>query len=132
MQKLQLEVPAMYGDHHVLAVRNIVLGMNGVEEVLASAAWRTIEVMYDPEKISPEQIERRLAEEGYTQPAQVPVLDPETVRSRRYSSSLVEATRTFSFLESLPTISDYRPLWPCPGMTPWRAETEQAQEHADG
>ncbi len=126
MQKFQIEVPAMFGDHHVLAVRNILLAINGVDDVFASAAWRTIEVTYDPNKVSPEQLERRLAEEGYTQPAQVPALDPESVRSRRYSSSLVEATRTFSFLESLPPITDHRPLWPCPGMAPWRAETEEA------
>lgn len=130
MNKTQMELPAMFGDHHVLAVRNILLALDGVIDVWASAAWRTIEITYDPDKTSPEIIARRLSEEGYMQPAAVPVLDPESRRAQRYSATLSEATRTIGFTEKFPPLSTHQPLYPCPGMTPLRENAEPLPEEA--
>ena len=44
MEELVLGVPAMYADHHVLAVRNALLGLPGVDEVQASAAFKTVRI----------------------------------------------------------------------------------------
>jgi copper chaperone CopZ len=123
MNKLQLELPAMYGDHHVLAVRHILLSIEGVAHVWASAAWCTIEVEYDSDKVSPEQIEQRLADEGYTQPTPAPVLPSDDERARRFTVSIGEAGKQVSFAQQVPEAGG-RPLWPCPGMTPWREEKE--------
>ncbi|MCZ7543864.1 MAG: heavy-metal-associated domain-containing protein [Anaerolineae bacterium] len=128
MEKLQITVPAMFGDHHVLAVRNILLAIDGVADVVASAAWRTVEVTYDPAKLSPEQIERRLDEEGYTHPAEAPVLDPNAERTRRYSSTLIAAVKTIGFAQKIAPVADTRPLYPCPGMMPWRDNANVVDE----
>lgn len=127
MDEMQIELPAMFGDHHVLAVRAILLEMAGVETVWASAAWRTVTVRYDPAKVTPAQIEARLAEEGYTQPAPVPVLNPEADAGPRYSSTLNETTKTMGFAQRIAPVADARPLWPCPGMAPWRETETQAE-----
>jgi copper chaperone CopZ len=65
MNQLTLTIPAMYADHHVTKVRQTLLQLNGVEEVIASAAFKAIVVDFDPAKISSEQIEQTLARGGY-------------------------------------------------------------------
>ncbi|MBN1284160.1 MAG: heavy-metal-associated domain-containing protein [Anaerolineae bacterium] len=124
MESLQLELPAMYGDHHVLAVRQILLGMDGVADVWASAAWRTVQVEYDPDKLPADQIQARLTEEGYTQPVETPVLRSDDVRARRFTTAMAEAGKQISFAQKLP-LATGRPLYPCPGMSPWRAEPDE-------
>jgi len=65
MEKLILEVPSMYADHHVLAVRDALAGLKGVEEVYASSAWKQVIVSYDPKAIKPPAVEKTLSEAGY-------------------------------------------------------------------
>jgi excisionase family DNA binding protein len=45
MENALLNVPAMYADHHVIAVRNILTAMPGVADVWASSAWRQVQVV---------------------------------------------------------------------------------------
>ena len=47
MASFSLELPSMYGDHHVSEVRRILLEMEGVSEVYASSAFRAVEVEYN-------------------------------------------------------------------------------------
>lgn len=72
MNTLVVEVPAMYGDHHVLRVRQALLGIKGVDEVMASAARRRVVVKFDETVTSPESIGTALAEAGYTPDAIIP------------------------------------------------------------
>jgi len=65
MEKLILEVPSMYADHHVLMVRDALTDLKGVDDVYASSAWKQVMVSYDPAKIKPETIEKTLADVGY-------------------------------------------------------------------
>jgi copper chaperone CopZ len=65
MEKLQLDVPTMYADHHVLKVREVLTRLPGVENVYASSAWKQVLVTFDPAKINRETIEQKLAEAGY-------------------------------------------------------------------
>jgi copper chaperone CopZ len=66
MKNVVLDVPAMYGDHHVLGVRQVLLGMDGVKEVTASGARRKVAVQFDETATSAEAIQEKLASAGYS------------------------------------------------------------------
>lgn len=65
MQKITLDVPSMYADHHVLAVRDLLAGLAGVEEIYASSAWKQIQVSFDPAQLEEAAIRQTLADGGY-------------------------------------------------------------------
>ena len=65
MENALFDVPSMYADHHVIAVRQALLALQGVEDVLASSAWQQVQVTYDPSTISPEGISQALEQAGY-------------------------------------------------------------------
>ena len=65
MENVLFDVPSMYADHHVIAVRQALLSTPGVEEVWASSAWQQVQVAYDPESASPDGISRALEQAGY-------------------------------------------------------------------
>lgn len=65
MENALFEVPSMYGDHHVIAVRQALLALQGVEDVLASSAWKQVQVTFDPSAISPDGISQALEQAGY-------------------------------------------------------------------
>ena len=60
MERVTIGAPAMFADHHVLKVRQVLLGLEGVEEVYASAAWQTVLVSYDESKTKPAAIAREV------------------------------------------------------------------------
>jgi copper chaperone CopZ len=66
MKNIVLDVPRMYGDHHVLPVRQALLGVAGVDKVTASAARRKVAVQYDETATSAEAIRQALDAAGYT------------------------------------------------------------------
>jgi hypothetical protein len=123
MEKLTLELPALYGDHHVIEVRRILLEMSGVEDVYASSSFHIVEISYDPGKISSEEITAKLGEAGYLGDLQVPTesgtsayLESDNQSYFRHSV-VYENTRQFvSFSQNVNYAG--RPLWPCPGMGP--------------
>lgn len=65
MEKLILNVPLMFADHHVLKVRDVLSGLEGVGDIYASSAWKQVMIAYDPGKLEPAAIEKSLAEAGY-------------------------------------------------------------------
>jgi len=65
MDKIVLHVPKMYADHHVQAVRNALLQLDGVEDVTASSAFKRVVVGYDPARLNPSAIEEALRAAGY-------------------------------------------------------------------
>lgn len=65
MAKVVLNLPTMYADHHVIAVRRILLAEPGVQEVFASSAFFRAEVVYDPALTSPDRLRQVLAQAGY-------------------------------------------------------------------
>lgn len=73
MDKVIIDVPSMYADHHVLAVRNLLTGLDGVEDVYASSAFKQVLVRYDPAAVRAEAITQVLADAGYTQEMEMPV-----------------------------------------------------------
>jgi copper chaperone CopZ len=73
MKNMTLDVPGMYGDHHVLLVRQVLLALEGVGEVTASAARRKVAVRFDETVSSAEAIQEALASVGYA-PEQSPAM----------------------------------------------------------
>jgi excisionase family DNA binding protein len=66
MENVLIEVPSMYADHHVIAVRQALLAIPGVEDVWASSAWQQVQVTYDPQTASPDSIGQALEQAGYS------------------------------------------------------------------
>jgi len=65
VEKVTLDVPALWADHHVLKVRAALASLQGVEDVFASSAWKQILVRYDETKTNRTAIEQTLAQAGY-------------------------------------------------------------------
>jgi copper chaperone CopZ len=65
MEKVTFSIPAMWADHHVLAVRETLGQVAGVEEVLASAMYKDVLVKYDPSTVAPDALSAALAKAGY-------------------------------------------------------------------
>ena len=65
MASLSLELPTMYGDHHVLEVRRILLDFEGVTEVYASSGFHVVEVEYNSKKTPKKDLEAALEQAGY-------------------------------------------------------------------
>jgi copper chaperone CopZ len=74
MKHAVIPVPAMYADHHVLRLREALLGLKGVSEVTASAARRTVAVGYDEKATSEESVREAIAAAGYG-PDQSPAMN---------------------------------------------------------
>lgn len=120
METKTFEALALYGDHHVMEVRRILLGMEGVTDVYASSAFQTIEVTFDPEKIQVETIEARLREAGYLDELPIPAEPGGAVRKAeddglyRHTAVYETVKNTVAFAQRVPYSG--RPLWPCPGL----------------
>jgi len=67
MEQVIIDVPSMYADHHVLVVRELLTGLDGVAEVYASSAFKQVMVQYDPAAVQKEAIAGALEKAGYTQ-----------------------------------------------------------------
>lgn len=65
MKQLIFDLPTLFGDHHVLKVREALSELDGIEDLYASSSWKQIMLSYDPKKIKPEKIEEALREAGY-------------------------------------------------------------------
>lgn len=123
MQKTVIQVPTMYGDHHVLEVRRILFQMRGVEDVNASSCFHTVEVSYNPDIVSAEEIEARLDETGYLEELSMPVetgvaTSQEEKRNGngffRHTTAFEQTNQIVGFAQTVNFGG--RPLWPCPGV----------------
>ena len=65
MMNLIVDVPGMYGDHHVLRLRQALLDIQGVSEITASAARRKVAVRFDEATTSPDAIREAIVSAGY-------------------------------------------------------------------
>ncbi len=117
MEKTVVTVPTMYGDHHVLEVRRILLQMAGVDDVNASSCFQAVEVSYDPTKISGDDIKTKLHEAGYLGDLPVPVeadvaasekAQPAKEIFFRHTAAYEQTDQTISFAQNVS--STKRPL----------------------
>ncbi len=65
MDQITLSIPNLYADHHVTRVRQTLMPLSGVEDVVASAAFKEVTVEFDPDKLTREQIVDTLTGAGY-------------------------------------------------------------------
>jgi copper chaperone CopZ len=65
MDKLQLNVPGLWADHHTLKVRDVLTQMAGVQDVVASSAFRMVALSYDPAVTSPGAVMAALEDADY-------------------------------------------------------------------
>jgi copper chaperone CopZ len=80
MEKVTFSIPAMWADHHTLAVRQELGRVSGVEEVIASAMYKDVLIKYDAATVSPETLQATLAKVGYPV-AEGPQLPPHPERT---------------------------------------------------
>ena len=124
MKILTLELPAMYGDHHVVEVRRILLDLDGIEEVYASSGFRAVEITYNPNKLNKADIEVKLDEAGYVGELLIPQETGVAVNEGngaqdifyRHTEAYEQTNKVVSFAQQV--ASESRALWPCPGMAP--------------
>jgi copper chaperone CopZ len=65
MEKVTFSIPAMWADHHVLAVRDALGKVGGIEELTASALYQDVLITYDPALVGPETLAQTLVDAGY-------------------------------------------------------------------
>lgn len=65
MKKITLTIPALYADHHVTRVKNLLSPLAGVENVVASSAFKQVVVEYNDSKVTPESLVEVLSNAGY-------------------------------------------------------------------
>ncbi len=132
METFSMHVPAMYGDHHVIAVRALLLKLEGVNDVYASSCFHRVEVQYDPTKTTPQEIESTLEEAGYLgelplpEETHIPATEKRNGQPAyfRHTAAYAQTGHTVSFAQTLP--HGKRPLWPCPGMGPVKTAIDES------
>jgi copper chaperone CopZ len=124
MEIVTINLPTMYGDHHVMEVRRILLATPGVIDVYASSAFQVVEVSFDRSVINDLQIAVILDEAGYlgewtpTAEAGVPAAKQNgNNQANRHTEIFSQTRQTVSFRQEVQKLTyTGRPLWPCPGM----------------
>ena len=137
MESVMINVPTMYGDHHVLEVRRLLLKLAGVEDVYASSCFKTVEVTYDPGKTDQASITARLAKAGYLAELSIPVEvgaggirqaglqeDTQSETFFRHTTAFEQTKHVVSFAQDIHYSGS--PLWPCPGLGLIEAIEEEA------
>ncbi len=128
METKTFETPALYGDHHVMEARRILLELEGVSDVYASSAFHVIEITFDPEKVKAEEITARLEAAGYLGEIPVAAESGMAVEKKegdgvfRHTAVYETVKGTISFAQRVSYSG--RPLWPCPGMEPIKVVKE--------
>ena len=65
MEKVVLDVPTLWADHHVLKARDALVNLEGVQDVYVSSAWKQVMVTYENGVTDTTAIEKALAQAGY-------------------------------------------------------------------
>ena len=122
MASLFLELPSMYGDHHVIEVRRILFELEGVSEVYASSGFRAIEVEYNSKRTPKKDLVAALENAGYTGDfamaleSSIPANEQRESAYFRHTEASEQTGNTVGFEQTVRV--QRSPLWPCPGMGP--------------
>jgi len=120
METITIDLPKMYGDHHVIEVRRILLAMPGVEDVYASSAFRVVRARIDPAKVTEADLRARLTEAGYLGELVIEAEawktgTPKDTESNPFRhTAALEGVKAVSFAQKVEEAG--RALWPCPGL----------------
>lgn len=121
MPTITLDLPSLYGDHHVIEVRRLLSEIPGVLEIYASSCFQLVEVSYDTAILDPEIIKATLAQAGYLQDLVLPTekglpaygVDEPGI-FLRHTAAYTNVKQVVSFAQRVPY--NGAPLWPCPGL----------------
>lgn len=119
MRTFQIDLPTMFGDHHVIAVRKLMLELPGIDDLYASSSFQILQLTYDEEKLEEKQILKKLEEAGYLgdlqtpQESNLPVNENGGKKDFRHTAAF-EHTKQVSFHRA--SAFSGRALWPCPGI----------------
>ena len=105
MEQLVLELPGLWADHHVLAVRDLLKRDEAVQIVAVSALDRSVTLTYDPARTDPAKIAALLEEGGYQTEAVVEPAPPLTSKPA-WATTAVRVTATNAV--DLAMSGDYR------------------------
>ncbi len=121
MKTATFDLPSLYGDHHVVEVRRLLLEIAGVEDVYASSAFQVVEITYDPARVTEEKFRQTLEEAGYlgdlNSPAEVGeagYMHAGVETFFRHTASFETTRKVVSFTQQVNYTG--RPLWNCPGI----------------
>lgn len=117
MLEVVFNTPALYGDHHVIEVRRILLALPGIQQVYASSCFHVIEVSFDPTLVTQGAISDCLAQAGYLDPFPVegePGLNNGLAIPTRRTTAGESSVHAIAFAQQ--TRAADREAWPCPGM----------------
>ncbi len=120
METITIDLPKMYGDHHVTEVRSMLLAVSGVEDVYASSAFHVVRARIDPAKVSEADLRARLTEAGYL--GDLPIeaeawktgTPAEVVDNPFRHTAALENIKSVAFAQQVEETG--RALWPCPGL----------------
>ena len=117
MQKSTFNTPGLFGDHHVTEVRRLLFNLHGIKEIYASSAFQIVQVEFDENQVTHEDLLHLLETTGYL--GQIPMME-ETGKAEegasvfRNTATYATVKKTVSFAQKAPYSG--RPLWNCPGM----------------
>lgn len=113
MTKLTLTIPALFGDHHTTAVKQLLEDLEGISSIYVSSSTHQVEVDFDSKSTSEDSIKEALTKAGY-QEGELDQMYPLSASegATRHTEAFAEIIR---FVDTAPSWQG-RPLWPCPGI----------------
>ena len=121
MVKFTLDLPFLFGDHHVIEVKRLLNEISGVIDTYVSSSFHMVEVTYDPTVTGPEKITVILEEAGYLGDAVIPEEIGVSSTSDKMNSPFFRKTDVYettrkvvSFRQTMSLLN--RTVWPCPGF----------------
>jgi copper chaperone CopZ len=121
MEKFTIDLPFLFGDHHVLEVRKILGELPGIGDIYVSSSFHTVEVTYDPAVIDSKKISATLEEAGYLGDVTMPVETGISASAENMNSPYFRKTNVYqntqkvtSFTQNI--VVSNRRVWPCPGF----------------
>ncbi len=135
MASLSLELPTMFGDHHVIEVRRILLEFDGVSDVYASSGFGVVEVDYNSKKTPKKDLVNALEKAGYMGDFKM-ALEPSIPANEdvegayfRHTEAVEQTGNIVSFEQTVRV--QRSPLWPCPGMGPVKTQILEVDEETE-
>lgn len=121
MKTVVFQIPAMYGDHHVIEVRRILSEIPAVKDIYASSAFHVVEVTYDETQTNDIDLQVILDQAGYLGEWSILAETGKAFSSDEGQSPFMRHTATYEQLRQTVSFAQTvnyqgRPLWPCPGM----------------
>jgi hypothetical protein len=123
MESFSVDLPFLFGDHHVIEVRKLISELPGVQDVYASSSFHMVEVKYDPALLDPQLIMTTLQDAGYLGDTSMPVETGVTSGTDNMNSPFFRRSNVNQNTPKVVSFSQIisasnRHIWPCPGLGP--------------